>query len=97
LAAALFLFVIGEVLSALAVIVLAVVAPSYLFVALHLFGAFIALRAATILGYGFAKGVLFIRMRAVLQREQPTKFWLVMGFNLLAVLVGIFLTRLPIK
>ena len=97
LAAALFLFVIGEALCALAILVLAFAAPKYMFIAVNLFGVFLALRAGTILGYGLSRGIIFYRMRAIIQRENPLKFWLLVGLNLLGVLAGIFLTRLPIE
>jgi hypothetical protein len=68
-----------------------------MFLALNLFGVFIVLRSGVILGYGLTTGTLVSRMQPVLQREHPTKFWLLVGLNLLGVLVGIFLTWLPIK
>jgi hypothetical protein len=96
LAAALFVCVIAEALCALAVLVLAFALPAHMFVAVNLFGIFVALRAMIILGYGFARGTLFYRMRPVFRREHPARFWLLVGFNAVAVFVGLFLTRLPI-
>jgi hypothetical protein len=96
LAVALFFVVIAQFVCALVVLVLALVASPYMFVALNLFGALLTVRAGTSVVYGIVGGGMPYRARSMASSAHPVKFWGLMLGNLLGVLVGLFLTRLPI-
>ena len=91
----LFLLKCGELLSALGILALAFALPRQLFVAVNLFGAFVALRTIIILIYGLKTGRMLYSKRSIVRSDQPVKFWLLCAVNLLVFVAGIGLTQLP--
>jgi hypothetical protein len=96
LAVALFFVVIAQFVCALVVLVLALVASPYMFVALNLFGALLTVRAGTFVVFGIIRGSLPYHEQSMTRSAHPVKFWGLMIGNLLGVLVGLFFMRLPI-
>ena len=88
--------VVGELLSAIAVLILAFMGKD-VFVAANAFGIFLGFRGIAMIVHGLARQVVFARKLPVQRSEQPLKFWLIMVFNLAAIGVGVFLTQLPIE
>ena len=75
LATAVFAIVIAQLLSALAVPVLAFAAPNYMFIALNMFGFFLAIRAGIFAIYGLVRGSLPYHKQVVDRSAEPLKYW----------------------
>jgi hypothetical protein len=95
LAIAVFVIVIAQGLCVFAVIVLAV-AGRQVFVAVNVFGFLLALRSGTLGLYGFIKGELPSRKRAVSRTTEPLRYWSLVLGSVVGVCVGAFLMSLPI-
>jgi hypothetical protein len=93
--ALIFLLIAGELLSAVAVLVLGF-AGREVFVAVNAFGIFLAARAVALIVHGLMKGTIFFPTRPIQRDKQPLRFWLLMVVRLITVGVGIFLTQIPI-
>jgi lipid-A-disaccharide synthase-like uncharacterized protein len=97
LAAAAFTLKMGEMLSALAVLPLAIFAPRHVFIAVNLFGLFVAVRSGLLLTDGLSHARIYTRGGPISRAKRPRKFWTLVALNAVVALVGIFLTQLPIR
>jgi hypothetical protein len=86
---------LGEVISAVAVLVLAFTSPRHTLFAVNSFGAFVGLRAMLIFLYGLRAGQMFWRKRVYLWSQAPFAFSLLSALNFVVMVIGVGLFFLP--
>ena len=94
---ALVLLKLGELSSAFVAIILAFAASRYMLMAVNALGIFIAIRMTVVLLYASISGQMLYPRRSILRAEHPAKFWYVAAVNTLVLILGLFLTQLPIS
>jgi hypothetical protein len=85
-----------ELLCALSVLVLAFASPDHIFLAVNLFGVLVAVSAAIILAEGTASSRLLSRSGPIHRVERPIRYWTLFSMNVVALIIGLALTQLPI-
>ena len=75
---------------------MAFAASRYMLMAVNALGVFIAIRVAVVLLYASIPGQMLYLRRSILLAEHPAKFWYVAAVNTLVLILGLFLTQLPI-